>query len=58
MQGRDLCVFREDYSTDRTTLMSIREGDVTVENALEIITRFITFIIINGLARCQANSQC
>ena len=39
MKGRQLCVYRETQSTERSTLMSIRNGDVTVKDAREIIAR-------------------
>ena len=40
MQGKELSVFRETDSSDRSTLMNIRQGNVPVKNAWEIITRF------------------
>ena len=39
VQGKELCVFRENDSADRATLMTIRQGETTVENAWEIIRK-------------------
>ena len=39
VKGRQLCVYRETESAERSTLMSIRNGDVTVKDVWEIIAR-------------------